>query len=199
MAEMRSVAPRAVTATLALLLAAAATCGAQTESGCSPIDMNRPAQSISFENFNELISAVKFRLRNNSTCAIVVETDDTSPTKTSKLPGGGIRVDRITDPQNEALLALHYQVQDRKRRMAPESGYGWGDSVYTYEIQAGESAFFFVPLRHFKNRVDLAVPFNYAWEGDRSISTGVGGVAHRVYFLFEDLPAGVRQTLRRRS
>jgi hypothetical protein len=190
---MSSVARVAVAASL--FLAAVLPCRAQ--SGCSLIEKNHPAQFITFEGFYESTSAVKFRLRNNSTCAIVVETDDTSPTKISKLAGGGVKIDRVTDSQNGALLALHYQVQDIRRRSAPGNGYGWGDSVYRYEIQAGESAFFFAPLRHFRKRVDLAVPFGYAWEGDGSINVGVGGVAHHVYFPFEDLPAEVRRNSKR--
>ncbi|MDT7603367.1 MAG: hypothetical protein QOF61_1364 [Acidobacteriota bacterium] len=198
MIEVRSCVARVITAAFVLLMAVA-TCGAQTQSGCSLIEKNRPAQFITFESFNELISAVKFRLRNNSTCAIVVETDDKSPTKVSRLSNGSIKIERVTDSQNEALLAIHYQGQDKKRWRAPANGYGWGDSVFTYEIQAGESAFFFVPLRHLKKQLDLAVPFNYAWEGDRSIGMGVGGVAHRVYFFFEDLPEEARQGWKRRG
>ncbi|MFN2598235.1 MAG: hypothetical protein ABR563_13730 [Pyrinomonadaceae bacterium] len=177
-----------------LVLTAAMTCRAQ--SGCSLIEKDHPEQFITFEYFSKSASTVEFRLRNNTTCAIVVETDDHTPAKITRLSTGGVKVERVTDSQDGALLALHYQVQNRRRWRAPEDGYGWGDSVYTYEIRAGESAVFHVPLRHFKKQLDLTVPFNYAWEGDKSIGMGVGGVAHRVYLLFEDLPEEVRGSLK---
>lgn len=163
------------------------------ERDCALIDKSRPAQFISYEGGSETISEVTLRLHNNTSCNIIVETDDSSPTRFVKLPNGGVRFETVTSSQDGVRLPLHYLVQDRRRSKAPEPAYGWGDSVFTYELLAGQSAVFTVPLMHFRKRLDVAVPFNYAWEGNRAIGMGVGGVVHRVYFLVEDVPEVLRK------
>jgi hypothetical protein len=160
------------------------------QAGCELIDKNRPAQFVSYEGTSEL-SEVTLRLYNNTSCSIIVETDDRSPTRLSGLPNGGVRIETIADSQDGVRLPLHYLVQDSQRRRAPEPTYGWGDSVFTYKILAGQSAVFTVPQSHFRKRLDVLVPFNYASEGSRAIGMGVGGVVHRVYFLAGDVPEAV--------
>lgn len=159
-----------------------------TQAGCTLIDRSRPAQSVSYDGRSLSTSEIRLRLHNNTSCSIIVETDDRSPTRLTQLPNGGVRVETVTSPQDGVRLPLHYLIQDRQRWRAPERAYGWGDSVFTYEIPAGQSVVFNVPLSHFQKQLDIVVPFSYAWEGDRSIGMGVGGVVHRVYFLAEDLP-----------
>lgn len=161
------------------------------QTGCALVDKSRPAQFISYDGASETTSEVTLRLHNNTSCGIIVETDDRSPTRLSKLPNSGVRIEPVTSSQDGVRLPLHYLVQDRQRWKAPEPAYGWGDSVFTYELLAGQSAVFTVPLSHFRKRLDVAVPFNYAWEGDKAIGMGVGGVVHRVYFLVEDVPEAV--------
>lgn len=153
--------------------------------GCTVIDKSHRPQFILYEGKSE--SEIRLRLRNNSSCAIVVETDDTYPTQLRKLPNGGVTIESVFDSRDGQRLKLHYLIQNRRQGEAPKPAYGWGDSVFTYEIPAGQSIVFDVPASHFKRRFDIAVPFSYSWEGDNSIGMGVGGVVHRVYFLFEDL------------
>lgn len=157
-----------------------------TNDGCSVIDAARPAQFIVYEAKSE--SDIHLRLRNNSNCAIVVETDDRYPTETKKLPRGGGRVESVLDSRDGIRLPLHYLIQNKPRSDWARA-YGWGDSVFVYEIPAGQSITFAIPASHFKRRYNIAVPFGYAWEGKNSVAIGVGGVVHRVEFLFEDLPA----------
>ncbi len=114
--------------------------------------------------------------------------DDTLPTPTKKLPNGGMRIEPVIGSEDGVTLRLHYLIQDRQRGLATKRGYGWGDSVFTYEVLAGQSVIFSVPTSHFRRRFDIAVPFNYSWEGSMSIGMGAGGVVHQVYFLFDDLP-----------
>lgn len=159
--------------------------------GCALIDKSRKAQFISYERTSAISSEITLRLHNNTSCSIIVETDDRFPTRLSKLPNGGVRVETVTSPQDGVRLPLHFLVQDRRRWKAPEPAYGWGDSVFTYELAAGHYAVFTVPLSHFRKRLDIAVPFNYAWEGDRAIGMGIGGVIHRVYFLVDEVPQAV--------
>lgn len=155
------------------------------ERGCALIDKSQPAQVILYEGKSQ--SEIRLRLRNNSDCAIVVETDDVLPMQRKRLPTGGIRIESVIGSQDGVTLRLHYLIQDRKRGQASRR-YGWGDSVFHYEIQAGQSIIFSVPASQLKRPFDIAVPFNYSWEGDNSIGKGAGGVVHRVYFLFDDLP-----------
>jgi hypothetical protein len=157
-----------------------------TKDGCSLIDKSRPPQFIVYED--KLKSDIHLRLRNNTSCAIVVETDDRYPTEIKKLPQGGGRLESVLESRDGIRLPLHYLIQDK-----PQSnwtrGYGWGDSVFVYDIPAGQSITFAVPASHFKRRHNIAVPFGYAWEGKNSVAVGIGGVVHRVEFHFEDLPA----------
>jgi hypothetical protein len=160
--------------------------GSPSKDACALIDKNRPPQFIVYEGKSE--SDISLRLRNNSSCAIVVETDDTYPTQLKKLPQGGATIETVFDARDGQRLPLHYLVQ--KHANDARRAYSWGDSVFTYEIPSGQSIIFEVPTSHFKQRSHIVVPFGYAWEGNNSIAMGIGGVVHRVYFLFEDLPAG---------
>lgn len=184
---------------LNVLLSAPSNTGAQERpthhAGCALIDKSRPVQFISYEGASRTTPEVTLRLHNNTSCGIIVETDDRIPTRFVKLPDGGVKVETVTSPQDGVRLPLHYLVQDKAGRRAPETAYGWGDSVRNYEVLAGQSIVFTVPLTRFRARLNVAVPFNYAWEGDRAVGRGVGGVVHLVYFLVDDIPEAV---LRRR-
>lgn len=167
------------------------------KSGCALVDKNYRAQFISYEGKAESSSEIKLRLRNNTDCAIVVETDDVLATQLKRLPSGGMKIEPVIGSQDGVRLRLHYLVQDRQRGEAAKPAYGWGDSVFTYQISPGQSVIFAVPVSHFKRRLDVAVPFNYVWEGRASIGMGAGGVVHRVYFLFDDLPPDAMHEARR--
>lgn len=163
---------------------------AANEPGCVLIDKHRPAHFILYEGRSQSSSEIKLRLRNNTNCGIIVETDDVFPTQLKRLPNDGIRIETVRHSQDGATLRLHYLIQNRQHRRTPEPAYGWGDSVFTYRILAGHSVIFTVPVSHFKRGFDIAVPFNYSWEDVASVGMGAGGVVHRVYFLFDDIPAG---------
>jgi hypothetical protein len=142
-----------------------------SQAGCSRINQSRPAQFISFEGASD--SGVRLLLHNNSSCPIIVETDDRAP-----LLLGDVR-----------SVGLHYLVHDRRRQIV-KPAYGWGDSVFTVEIAGGDSITFVVPATSFRKRLDVAVPFTYSWEGNHVGAGLVGDVDHRVYFLADDVPVG---------
>lgn len=161
--------------------------GSSSGTGCSLVDKKHPAQFISYESRDESASEITLRLHNNLDCGIIVETDDSYPTRLKRLSNGGMTIETVTDSQDGVRLRLHYLIHSLRRRQI-EPAYGWGDSVYTYQILPGQSVIFTVPASHFKRGFDIAVPFNYSWESNTSIGMGAGGVVHRVYFLFDDLP-----------
>lgn len=165
------------------------------EPGCGLIDKHHPAQFILYEGRSQSSTEIKLRLRNNTDCAIIVETDDVLPKQLKRLPNDGIRIETVLGSQEGVTLPLHYLI-DNRRRSTRVPAYGWGDSVFTYQILAGQSVIFSVPSSHFKRGLDIAVPFSYSWEGVASIGTGAGGVVHLVYFLGEDLPKAALRTKR---
>lgn len=120
-------------------------------------------QFILYEGRSESSSEIKFRLRNNTDCAIIVETDDVFPTRAKRLSNGGVSIEGVPDSQDGVALRLHYLIQNREPEAAPKPAYGWGDSVFTYRILAGHSVLFTVPASHFRRGFDIAVPFNYSW------------------------------------
>jgi len=141
--------------------------------GCARMDPSRAAQFISYEGVSEgtSYSDVRLRLHNNSDCPIIIETDDHEPLVL----------------RGEKNVALHYLFHDRRRETL-KPAYGWGDSVFNVEIRGGDSVWFRVPVAHFNRRLDVAVPFKFAWDGNHVGAGAVGGVKHYVYFLVDDIP-----------
>jgi hypothetical protein len=155
--------------------------------GCALLKENQAPQFISYET--KLESTIRLRLTNNTNCRSAVETDDEYPARLKRGPEGGARIEAVVGSEDGLRISVHYLVQDRRSGHSQRRGYGWGDSVFVYEIPPGQSILFDVPASHFRRRLDIAVPFSYEWERSDPITTGVGGVAHRVYFLFDSLPA----------
>src|SRR5438045_2848051 len=129
--------------------------------GCALIDGTLAPQFIKYEGKSE--SEIYLRLRNNTSCAIIVETDDNYPTQIKKLPQGGVTIESVLDSRDGLRLRLHYLIQNRGQGETLKRAYGWGDSVFTYEIPAGQSITFSVPISTFKQRYNIAVPFGYSW------------------------------------
>jgi len=156
-----------------------------TKDGCSVIDATHPPQFIVYDGKSE--SDIHLRLQNNTSCAIVVQTDDKYPTEIKKLPQGGGRMESVLRSRDGVRLPLHYLIQN-KSQSDWRRAYGWGDSVFIYEIPAGQSITFAVPAKHFKRHYNVAVPFGYSWEGKKFVAIGPGGVVHQIQFLYADLP-----------
>jgi hypothetical protein len=97
---------------------------------CFRLDQTHALHFITYEGVS--FSDVRLRLRNNSDCPIFVETDVHEPFTL----------------QGETWVAPHYLVPGgRRQSLLP--GYGWGDSVFTKEIEGGSSVLFRVPIVHF--------------------------------------------------
>ena len=145
-----------------------------TAEECSRIDSSRASQFISYDGTSD--SDVRLRLHNNSDCRIVIETDDHEPFVL----------------RGEKNVALHYLLHDRRHETL-KPGYGWGDSVLNVELRGGESVLFRVPLAHFNQRLDVAVPFRFAWDGDHVGAGAVTAIKHYVYFLVDEVPKNNRR------
>ncbi|HEX5704121.1 MAG TPA: hypothetical protein VFX97_13040 [Pyrinomonadaceae bacterium] len=155
--------------------------------GCTLIESSRPPHYIAYEG-TKPSAEISLRLRNNTTCEIVIETDDSIPAQLRRFPNGDVRIEPVIGSADGVRVALHYLVEDRQRQKAPQRGYGWGDSVFSYQVQPGHSVIFRIPRAQLKRGLDIVVPFKYAWETSSAIGMGAGGVVHRVYFLFDDFP-----------
>jgi hypothetical protein len=185
------------TAILSTLFLAILNVSAQEQSangpGCKLLDKTLPSQFVSYES-NSL--QLTLRLHNNTSCSVVVETDDKVPTRLVQLPNGGRRFEAVSGSEDGVRLSLHYMIQDRQRRREPQPAYGWGDSVHHYEILAGRSVIFSVPIMLVRRRLDVVIPFNYSWENESAVRR-TDGVVHRVYFLTQDAPRELRAISRR--
>lgn len=146
---------------------------ATLQSGCVLRDKSRTALFISYDGLSFSPLGVRLRLHNNTNCSVIVETND--------------RELNLAEDGKSRVLLLHYLIQDR-RRQTLKPAYGWGDSVFTYEISEGYSATFVVPSALVKKSFDVAVPFVYTWQGKYVGAGFTGGVKQYVYFLADDFP-----------
>ena len=199
-----------------LLLEAPATMGprslvhqaAPSRVGCTALDKTRPALYISFESTTDKVWAgdryekgVLLRVSNNTDCEIslVVPPDvgrEVPPTfgvrggKLVRLPDV-----RIGSVKNGANLSLYYLTKYPGEETLFIGGdfHVYRDTVY---LNGGDHIFFSVPLRNFKRRGQVLVPFNYEWEsGDaayvKADGVWVEAVKHYLTFGFERLPKEV--------
>jgi hypothetical protein len=136
-----------------------------------------------------------FRLRNNTTCDVALETDDVTqfveaidpnkrpiplhPSVRSKLNDGELvtRLGRLTSLE----LGTDYVVT----RTTLE-----GDVRYDLILPGGKSVLFSVPQVDIRNRVMIAVPFEFVWErtAQRPSKGMVGGTTfHLVWFSYSHM------------
>jgi hypothetical protein len=167
---------------------------AEAQNGCSLIDKSRRPQFIGYEGVSDSSQNVRLRLRNNSTCAIIVIVAH-PPRRLVKTPR--VRFEEISGGADGIRIDPYYLLHHRWQQTVREA-YAWGDEIYTYEILGGQSVVFDVPLSTFRKKLDVAVPFNYSWDS-HGITTATGGVEHQIYFLFDDVPDVVLKQSRRRK
>lgn len=152
------------------------------QSGCAAIEQGKRQQYIVYDGVAGTKAKVRLRLRNNSSCAILIIVAE-NPRRLIKSPT--IRFEEITGGVDGVQVDPYYLVHSRYKETLKARG--WGDYIVTHEILSGQSVVFGVPVSIFRKRLDVAVPFNYRWESDL-VTTGTGGVMHQVYFLFDDVP-----------
>ena len=156
---------------------------------CKILDKTKPLHYITYDG--RIQNKVRLKLQNNAACDIVVEIDDSPLGRIITLPNGAKQTEEVRSPVDGLSLPLHYLVKSQKSNIAERAAYAWGDSVATYQIPAGYSVHFFVPMKFFTQGFAIVVPFNYAWEEQPHIARGIGGVQHSIGFLIEQLPPGL--------
>jgi hypothetical protein len=150
------------------------------------LDVSKPPQFISFERWaagiperaKDRLQRVWLRFHNDTSCPIILPTGSAHLTK---LPNGALTFDL----QDGAEAQVNYETKNTRRMEAPKRVYA-GDEIIVSRLPAGYSIVFSVLLAHFKNRLDIVVPFRYQWESASSPYSGP--VFHRVYFRADDLP-----------
>jgi hypothetical protein len=172
------------------------------QGGCNYLDKEKPSIFISYERETtgqnpkgQNVRQVLLRLHNNSSCTIVIETDDIVGDETlfkkevSQMPNGDTLTKYIPDPPEGALLPIFYDIQEAGNKAWRPANYWAGrDLVFTYTVPSGRSVTFPVEAKYFKRRYLISVPFTYAWEDNRELST-LGTIIHRVSYVYE-LPEG---------
>ncbi len=177
-----------------------------SKQGCDYIDKAKPHIYISLETTGlveegkkgQKLQLVMLRLHNNSTCSIVVETDDLVGSsegdklfkkEMSKSANGDLITKYIPDPPEGARLPMFYDVQNGLHDSPRPVNYWYGrDLVFNYVVPAGRSVTFPIRAKFFSKRAIVSVPFNYQWEDSPDLRT-MGTITHRVVFSY-DLPKG---------
>ena len=170
----------------------------QDQNGCAYLEKKKPSIFISYErettgqnSKGQDVRQVLLRLHNNSSCTIVIETDDMCCDETlfkkeiSQLPNGNILTKYIPNPPEGALLLIFYDLQETKNKAWRPANYWEGrDLVFRYTIPPGRSVIFRVEEKYFRKRFLISVPFNYAWEENAELST-FGTITHRVAYAYD--------------
>jgi hypothetical protein len=172
------------------------------QNGCTYLVRENPSVFISYERETigqnakgQSIRQMLLRLHNNSSCAIVIETDDIMgdealfKKEVSQLPNGNILTKYIPNPPEGALLPIFYDIQEARNKAWRPANYWEGrDLVFTYTIPSGRSVIFPVEEKYFRRRFLISLLFSYTWENNPQLRTS-GTITHRVSYVYE-LPEG---------
>jgi hypothetical protein len=167
--------------------------------GCSVINRSMPSIYMRFER-PDRVGRLWLSVQNNTSCPVVVETEDIEPTKyeklfkrkVSQLANRATASEYVIDwPKEGATIPLLYDFEDVESHTAPKpANYSEDrDLVFTLSIPARQSVIFSVELAHLAKGFRISVPFYYAWERGPRLEP----VVHRVYFDSADLPQVPRQ------
>ncbi len=176
----------------------------------TPIDKSRDALFITYERLEEPDpkregidrERVLVRLRNNSTCAVLIETMDAEKFLAS-LPSNATIVDHAKRkiqadlPDGVVVPAVKFYTEDRHHSKAPVPAWG-GDMFFKFRLLGGNSMLFAIPTAYLRERLDIVMPFAYEWEQEAKAPKVIysGDVEHRVYFHNDSLPEEIRKRIR---
>ena len=161
----------------------------RSKAGCTIIAQGQRAIFITYERTDKDGKKVWLHLYNNTSCAIVVESDAcprSSPElfKAKKIKNSyGTGTHYVLDsPTEGAICTVAYNYRDTKNKRAPEPANYSADRDYiTYAtIEPGRSVRFSVDAEYLNKGFDISVPFSYEWDHDALV--GVGPADHQVFY-----------------
>jgi hypothetical protein len=159
------------------------------KAGCSIITQGRSPVFIEYERTDKDGKNVWLHLYNNTSCAIIVETDDcpgSSPElfKAKEIKNSyGTGTHYVLDsPTEGATCRVAYNYRDTKNKRAPEpANYSASrDYITVTTIEPGRSVRFSLDADYLRKGFDISVPFSYEWDNDALV--GVGPAEHQVFF-----------------
>jgi hypothetical protein len=144
--------------------------------GCSVINRSMPSIYIRFDR-SDRAGKLWLSLRNNTSCPVVVETEDIDPVtydklfkrKVSQRANGTTATEYVLDWLKEgAKIPLLYDFEDVEAHIAPKPANYWEnrDLVFTLSIPAGQSVIFSVELAHLAKGFSISVPLITRGNGD---------------------------------
>lgn len=196
---------------LAALIVISTPVFAPAQNGCVVVDKGHPPQYLSFDHLEHSSTVAKgddpnrvwLRFYNNTSCAIVLISEMEPANRQMhiiKPPNGGVRFQRSIEPPavpaSGTPIELAYQIQDNRMRRAPMNA---TSKHYVFSVRLLPERFiiFHIPLSYFRQRMHIAVPFDYEWELDTN-GFMIGGfhVFHEAKFFNEELPKQLLQAKR---
>jgi len=142
--------------------------------GCSLLDIQRPSIYLIRDIAWDEPETIRMILRNNSSCSVTLTI---TGNQTIVKPGGKISQPPLPVAEDGASVVLRYKVNSVKEPWAFIDYWPYGDTVSSLTLNGGRSIKFLVKAEHLQRRRQIAVAFNYEWEG----FLGSSGVEHMVY------------------
>ena len=168
-----------------------------TTAGCVLIDsQRRDTLFLTYEKLEAAESSgssrrgrnVLLRLTNNSTCAVLVETEDAKKFVISQSAAFTPKNIRWDFEDGVVVPELKFYTQDDEHSRSPKSHSG--DFFFVFRLPGNRSILFAVPEDYFRECNDIVVPFNFEWERNGSPS-----LQHRVSFVTRGIPVAVRRRI----
>jgi hypothetical protein len=143
-------------------------------SGCFIIDSQNPSIYLTRDTAWDEPETTRMILRNNSSCSItLIITGKQIMVK----PGGKISQPPLPVAEDGVSVVLKYKINSVKSPWAFIDYWPYEHTVSTLTLNGGHSIKFLVRADHLQRGRQIAVPFNYEWEG----FFGGSGVEHLVY------------------
>ena len=155
---------------------------AYVSDGCSVLNPNAPSIEVVKDQTRHRDGKVWFKLHNNSSCTILIETNETSAASSiSRMPQPQKKngTQQGTAWQGDVFATVFYDIQDG----AGESSHKPGNYsperhlVFKLPVPPGASVTFSVERGHATSDLNLSIPFSYSWESD----SGTERIEHRVF------------------
>jgi hypothetical protein len=141
---------------------------------CSLLDSKLPSIYLIRDTDWDEPKTIRMILRNNSSCSVTLTI---TGNQTIVKPGGKISQPPLPVAEDGASVVLRYKVNSVKEPWAFIDYWPYGDTVSSLTLNGGRSIKFLVKAEHLQRGRQIAVSFNYEWEG----FSGSSGVEHIVY------------------